>query len=430
MSLAPGSGPELAGPPRAGSAPGAAGARPARRRLLVVLLLLLVIGAGGAVGGVSLWTEYQFRAAQEEAERGQFARAEAHLRGCLALRPSNAAAHFLLARTARRAGDYRQCEESLEAYQRQLQGRNEAIALERALLRAEQGEAPPDLEAHLVAMTADHPDRVLILEALAQGAVRRTQWPRAMKYLNDLLEKQPANFRGRLLRGGVYEALGLDQEALRDYEQAVAANADSVEARSGLARLLYRVGRGREAAGQYERLRCAYDADDPGRAGQLLDGLLARHPDHFAALVERGRVAFRQGNAAAAEGWLRRALAVRPADRDASSFQDIVARVDAWFLLHLYQEAQGKDDARDSLARMDQLQSDLRRATRLTEELQASPRDADRTYELGMALLRLGREEQGLGALQTVLQFDPNHRGAQAALEAHAKRTPTPEARP
>src|SRR5207244_12120369 len=97
----------------------------------------------------------------------------------------------------------------------------------------------------------------------------------------------------------------------------------SVEARLRYADTLSRLGRTREAVGQYECLRqrppappeaviglarCRYDLNDADEARRLLDGLLADHPDQVAALVERGRLALRDGRTGDAERALRRAV--------------------------------------------------------------------------------------------------------------------------
>src|SRR5439155_5089317 len=117
----------------------------------------------------------------------------------------------------RRAGDYRQAEQSLEACQR-LQGHSDALTLERGLLRAQQGDMTPELEAWLMGTVGpDHPDRPLVLEALARGAILASNWPKAMTCLNELLERRPADYLGRLLRGRVWEELEQEDEALEDY---------------------------------------------------------------------------------------------------------------------------------------------------------------------------------------------------------------------
>jgi tetratricopeptide (TPR) repeat protein len=440
----------MSGTPDTGQQAGGPGCPPAarrgRRRALVVVGLLALVGLGGYAGGGALWAEHQLRAAATAAEKGDFAAAEDCLRRCLRVRPSSAPAHLLLARAARRAGDYRQAEESLEACQR-LGGRSEAVTLEHALLRAQRGDVTPEQEAWLLGTVGpDNPDRPLVLEALAAGAALTSNWPRAMDRLNELLERWPDSYPGRLLRGRVWESINQEDEALEDYQRAAEINPEMTEARLGLARGLYRAGRVREAAWHYRRVRdgrpddpevllglarCAYDANELDEAGRLLDALLAGRPDHFAALLERGRLAFRRGDAAGAEAWVRRALDVRPPDREGPSFQAIVERCDAYRLLSLFLEAQGKSDrAAESLALMDRVQADLRRATELSEELRAAPADASRHCELGIIFLRLGREDQGLHALATALRYDPHHEGARAAQAEYRRTHAPPEVRP
>jgi tetratricopeptide (TPR) repeat protein len=418
------------------------GAARQRRRLLGAAILLALLGAAAYPAGVALWAEYQFRAAEADIDRGAFAQAEARLRRCLELRPSSGATQFLLARTARRAGDYRQAEEALTAC-RQQQGHSDALALERLLLRVGQGDAGAAEEARFLAQQSpDQPDAPLIQEALAEQFVRLGRPAEAMECLNRLLERQPAHYRGLVLRGRVWETLKQDDDALRDYQEAVAVNAGGTDARLGLARTLDRLGRPREAAAQYEGVRrsrphdpeallglarCRYDAGELEGAEQLLDDLLAGQPENVPALVERGRLAFRRGEVAEAEGWLRRALDVRVADGEDPGLQAVLERGDVYFLLHLYLEAQGKHEAAaDCLARMDRLRADRLRAVALTKELEDAPRDPARHCELGTVLLRLGREQQGVLALTTALQYDPHCGPAHAALAEYYERTGQP----
>src|SRR5439155_10118917 len=64
--------------------------------------------------------------------------------------------------------------------------------------------------------------------------------------------------------------------------------------------------------------RCRHDSAQLNDACKLLDALLTEEPDQCAALLERGRLALRLNDPAAAESWLRRACDVAPLDSEAN----------------------------------------------------------------------------------------------------------------
>jgi hypothetical protein len=153
---------------------------------------------------------------------------------------------------------------------------------------------------------------------------------------------------------------------------------DCAEARLGLANSLARLGRAREAVTHYEELqrqqpgdpavilglaRCRHDLHELAEAWQLLDHLLAEQPGQAAALLERGRLAWRLGRPAAAEKDFRRAAALAPFDREARA------------ALYACLQAEGKTaEARDCLARLQQIEAESARRAVETEALRALPR--------------------------------------------------------
>jgi tetratricopeptide (TPR) repeat protein len=407
--------------------------------LFVLAALVGVAALGVYSAGRRLWADYHERTAETLIQKGSIVEAEDHLRRALQVRPSNARLQLQLARTARRAEDYAQAEESLAACQQLGRNYEDAVYLEHVLLAIqrqdkERGDKQPTLEHqdHLLAWQPDAAE--FILEAFARGFIQIGNMPKAVACLDRLLDEQPDHYQGRLLRAWIRESFQLDDEALADYQHAVEVNAEATKGRLGLARALYRLGRVREAHGHLAQLRvvqpldpetllylarCCYDAHDLDEAERTLDALLAEQPGHLLGLIERGRVAFRRVNAAEAERWLQKAVDIPNTD---PTFQKIVDRCDAYFHLHLYQKAQGKDEAaRESAARGDRLKADLRRVTELNELLPKSPRDGPMNYELGIILLRLGYELQGIHALNRAMEVPETRERAKAALAAHAK---------
>jgi tetratricopeptide (TPR) repeat protein len=397
-----------------------------------VVLVLATVGAGG----VFLWAQYHLQAARRAVERYAFEAAGHHLDRYLTVQRRSAAGHLLAAQAARRRDAYAEAEQHLAACLR-LDDMTEAAALERLLLTAQQGDLG-DLEGLLKARTGPaDPEAGLVLEALAKGYLNRFWTADALACLDHLLERQPEHPHALLLRARIWEGRALrgeverDQDALRDYDKAVELN-PSFEARLGRAGTLYRLGRPREAAVAYEQLhreqadspavlfglaRCRYNLHEVEEARRLLAELLEREPAHGAALLERGRLAFHLGELTEAETWLRLAAAVAPRwDCEAHRF------------LAQCLEAQHKDeDARACLQGLRERELEALRIDRQISQANREPRNVALRYATALDLLRLGREPDGVAALFLVLEQEPRHAPAHAALAEYFERKGRPD---
>lgn len=400
-------------------------------RTFLAVAFLAASAAGAWTLSVRWRARSEYRAALRALDEHDLEGARAHLDRCLRLRPENADALLLAARSARRAGDHAEAERRLTALEarRQLP---EETALERLLAAAQEGNLT-EVEDELRRMvTREHPRTPLILEALAQGYLITFQIPYALDSLDLLLQRQPDDFSGWLLRGRGLEVVQRDEEAAADYERAVALAPRSVEARLALAEVLRRLGRTREAVAHYECLRrlrpdhargllglaiCRFDLGQQDEACRLFDALLGHYPDYIAALVERGRLAYRAGRAAEGEKDLRLAFALTPTDPD-------VLRV-----LLLCLEGQGKVEEADRLrARVNQVETDLVRFFNIKIKLQQeTPRDPDLYCEAGRVLLRLHREEEARRWFLGALQCNPSHAPTHLALANYCERSGRPE---
>lgn len=398
-----------------------------RRRLVAALAVLAGLGLA-AWGGRHLWAWHHFRAGRAALEADDLDAARGHFDDCLRVWRGSAEARLLAARAARRAGDLDAAERQLSEHQL-LGGDTEVRTFEWAMLHAQKGELR-DTPAYLRGVArGEGPEGELALEALGKGYYDAGRVPEALACAEDLLRRRPDHFQGLVLRGLARETLGEFEQSLRDYE-AAAARPASFEARVRRAGALERVGRLADAVAEYEALRRSrpdhaevllalarlrHDCHQLDEAEALLQQLLEAHPDDARALSERARVALRRGEASRAEQSARAAMVAAPYDRD------------AFGVLALALEAQGKtEEARAARTRLDQIVGEQDRLPQLMARAQAAPNDLAVQYTLGVTLLQVGHTEQGLRALRGVLERDPDHAAARAALADYAARTREP----
>jgi tetratricopeptide (TPR) repeat protein len=390
-------------------------------RALIVAVLVGLLGVVGWLSGRRLWAEHHFRAAQQSAERREFAQAREHLAVCLQTMPGSGPVRFLAARTARRAGNFDLAQEHLRACG-QLGFEPKAVQLEWALLGAKRGHFAEQEPFLWSLVEQDHPDTLVILEVLIDGYIQHYHMLRALRCLDLYLEREPENIQAWLGRGWVCERLFYWADAVLSYRRAVELEPAGRQepARLRLAKALVITGPPDAAASEFEALRQGRPDDtdvllglarcrrQQGRlddAGRLLDELASRHPQEDAVLAERGRLTMDAGDAAGAERWLRKAVAKAPHDREAR-----------YNLYQCLKQQRKEEEARESLSVFERLDADLKRIDWLTRQVQKTPYDPDLYHEAGVLCLRNGSAEEGVRWLRLALQYDPHHRASHQVL--------------
>jgi tetratricopeptide (TPR) repeat protein len=367
---------------------------------------------------------YHFRAAERANARWDFDEARSHLAVCLEVWPESAPTRLLAARTARRANRLDEAERHLVRLQA-AHGSSDQTAREWALLSAERGELDR-VEDYLKSTVApDDPDAPLVLEALARGYLLTDRLGSLLECTQLWLQVRPGDTHALFFRGLAWERLGHAGEAIPAYREAVAADPDNAEAQLHLGELLLTGTQGAaEALEHFERAQARRPSDVAARLGRarchkalgntavardLLDALLAEHPDNARALAERGRLALDENDAACAEARLRRAVALAPDDREA-----LHGLIRALWMEDKQQEAKELEP------RFQKLSADLARFQQLVQAVAKEPRNLALRTEAGEICLRHGRRDEGLRWLAGVLQVDPTYAPARAALKAFA----------
>lgn len=408
--------------------------RGARRRPSSTLLALVAaLGCAAFIVNRNIryeWYSRQAEAALERGDRGQrranLQQAREYLARCLAISDEDRL-HFLAARAARRAGDSREAAKQLQLAEKQ-GWVAEAIELERALAQAQQGKLDKVEPALVSFVERGHPDKVLILEALAQGYLKSFQLPRALHCLDRWVQEQPDNPQALMWRGEARLRYGRTSEAIEDYRRAVELDPEEPESHEKLADLLLNSNIAAEALIHFEWLqlhrpddreaalgvaRCQASLGQTRAATDQLDRLIATEPRHAAALAERGKLAVDAGEAAAGEHWLRQSLAVAPFERET-----------VYSLFRCLQFLNRPNEAKEMQDRIDRIDADRKRLDQLKSAVLASPHDPGPRSEMGRILLRNGQDKEGLRWLQSALAEDPRHGPSREALAEHGRKAP------
>jgi tetratricopeptide (TPR) repeat protein len=394
---------------------------------LLALGVLLLAGVGGGLFGLHWWSRQQLGTAKVLLAELRVEEAGLLLEDYLRIRPSDAEAHLLAAQAKRRAGDAQAAEYHLDEFER-LEGQTPASSLERVLLLAEHGALGNEEFGLRSRLEKGDADSVLLLEALARDYLISRRLEEALACLDDLLKARATHPRALVWRAQVLRMHEQWDDALEDARRAVELRPGSVEARLIWAQVNEGVGQTEKAVREYGWLyergqkqssdvvlglaRCWQDLARFAQARQVLDAFLAEQPARADVLVERGRLALREGGTTPAEPYFRRAVALDPNHQVAHRF-----------LLRCL-EASGKaEEAARVDGRLRQLEMREGRIAQLLSDILAAPNEPEPRYRLGLFLLQNGRDEEARNALNDVLHLDPSHEGARAALAAYSKRT-------
>jgi len=214
--------------------------------------------------------------------------------------------------------------------------------------------------------------------------------------------------------------------AIGDYTQALAIDPEKDNIRLRLAEILLQQNRAQDALEHLQKLRerqpgnsgvgvslarCRRRLGQVEEARQLLDQLLAERPRDVEALSERGALALELGQTIDAESRLRAALSQDPHNRQVN-----------YHLCQCLQRLGKHDEAQTYLAKLRQIDDELKRMGQVVGEVMKRPHDPALRYEAGVIFLRNGKPEDGLHWLITALQEDPRHRPTHQALAEYYER--------
>jgi tetratricopeptide (TPR) repeat protein len=393
-------------------------------RVVLAVVLIALVGFGSYRLGRHFWARSHLQEAQRDIEAWRFQDAYAHLTRCREVWPDDAATLFLAARTARRAGLYRQADEHLAQYQKR-EGITNEYSLERALLQVQQGDMEGSEQYLRATITPEHPDAALVLEALAKGYLANDNLSALAECTTLWLQVRPDDTHALFYRGLAFEHAGDNKKAADSFRKAIETDDANADAHFHLGRILLEdFNRAGDALEHMERFRAVHPDDPEGRLGvarcksqlgereeaeQLLDQVLAVNPRSALAWAERGKLALRGGNAQAAEPSLRRAVELSADDRET-----------LYALITCLEELKKVDEVKALNERLAALEADLKHLDEITRAAVDQPKDAAIRLDAAKICFKYSRENEGLRWLSAALRIDPDNKDARNLAMRHA----------
>ena len=389
-------------------------------RRLGLFLCLVFLGVGAAYG----WFLLEWRWALEDLRAARPREARQKLLRCEWLWPRNAELHRMLARSAWLARDFSAAELHLQTSQKLMGGATDRLQLEYLLLRVMAGEADEAAVALGTYLTNGDAESPVILETLAGAYIRDLRYGPAYQVLDRWQELQPDNARPYHWRGWVLERMNQPKSAMEDYLRALELDPELSIPRLRVAEMLLEDKQPENSLRHLERLRsqkpddpvvmarlgqCRYLEGKADEARELLEKARLSLPKDGPLLLHLAKLDVESGQADAAILLLTQLLDRDPNDTEAR-FQLVVAQ----------RLAGQPQEAEKTLAEYERQNKLLRDSNQLLqEEAQHPSTDADSVARIGIMLLELNQQPQGLYWLEKALERDPRSQSAHRALMLH-----------
>lgn len=357
--------------------------------------------------------EADWLAAHEAIGVREYPQALAHITNCLERWPFNAELHYLAARTCRRAGDLNTAQAHL-ARAAVLRWPQPQINLEAQLLRAQAGDVW-DVETPLLArLNTGPPEEVIILEALVNGLMVNDRLDDVLVLTSTWIDSFPEDWLPRIYRGNARLRInGKTEEAIQDFQRVLELRPDNPESHLALAIVLANSGEFDKALphfqacinSQAEDARvlfglafCQYSLGRNQEARLALSQLFAQNKDHSAGTFLQAKIELAEESPELAFQWLKKADALAPGHMDIThALMQVCRQLGQTQEADKYQRLLEEIRARD--AELD----------KLATAVKSRPEDAALRFRLGMACLKLGRDEEASHWFQGILWKNPRH---------------------
>ena len=405
---------------------GTRGSPPALRvrsaaRLRWVAGVLLAFGVLAVFAARPALVAYHLRRGRVELGRQNVEAAGEHFQAAERIDPESAETHFWRARVSRKLGDLEGVREHLEKA-RQL-GFEDQQRLKREwwLVLAETGRVR-QVEQYLPEMlTSAGEDDLEICAAFATGFCLDMRFDEALVLLDAWEADYPKDFRPHLRRGQIYAGDHQWPTAAAAFRKALKLAPDDATVRRGLAEVLAQLGESEEAESHF-RVAVREDPadveallglaavlkqrDSPAEAATFARRALEQKPHSFRAKLLLAELTLLEGDAERAVNLATPLVESWP--------RDLRSR----YVLAEALRAAGRGGEAEAHAKTyAELQRHAQQVERtLRQRLHLRPDDAENRYQLGQYVLDYVSRAEGVSWLQSVLQYEPQHAGAHAAL--------------
>jgi tetratricopeptide (TPR) repeat protein len=384
--------------------------------ILLIALASIVVGlmARNYLGPAPGLNEAKanWQAAHEAIAVREYPQALAHITSCLEKWPFNAELHFLAARTCRRAGDLNTAQAHLARAQALLWPEPQII-LEAQLLRAQAGDVWEVENRLLEKLNTRPPEEVFILEALVSGLMVNDRLDDVLFLTSTWIDSFPEDWLPRIYRGNAQLRLGKTEEAIQDFQRVLELKPDHPESHLALAIILADSGQFEKAlphfqasiSRQAEDARvlfglafCQYSLGQNQEARLALSQLFAQNKEHPAGTFLQAKIELAEDAPELAYQWLKKADELAPKEVDVTNALMQVCR------------QLGKTQEADKYQRLlEEIRARNADLSKLASEVKSRPEDAALRFQLGMACLKLGRDQEASHWFQGILWKNPKH---------------------
>lgn len=387
--------------------------------VVILGLVIALFGARPALVSYHLWQ------AGGKLRQHHTPLAELHLARVLELDPQNAKGHFLFARLRRKQGLFDGMHEHLEAALKA--GFSvERLDREQQFLLAQTGQFR-DLKGLagelLINAGEDGPEAC---EAVVNGMMLTYQLSAASGVIDAWAADYPEDPQPLFCRGTLYAKQENWPQAISSFRQALNRAPDRTDIRVHLADAMMTIRQHKEAISEYRQAlrespshvnahvglaECLLITKQDDEARTVLGQALRVAPDSFEANLVLGQLELTAGNSEVAVERLRTATEAKG--------HSVPAR---YALARALRAAGRNDESKKHFDRVGEQNDGLANLDNLLGQLNKDPERVKLRYEIGVALLEFGDPVEGAMWLESVLEFDPQHKPTHSALAGYYRR--------
>lgn len=407
----------------------------ARKKIVLSVIIFFVVLLSSFVWGRGLWLDFFHHRAELCLQDRNPDSAQQWLSYAQTLNVKNPRTRILLARSYRKSHDVEQAYQELKNYY-QLAGSSEEYLQEQWLLKAQIGDNA-DLRIHLSELLIrPQGDIQDICETYVNSCILNYQFDDALKIL-DLWEADfPEDPLPNFMRGKIFEHNRALQEAVEEFQKTLSKDARYAPAAYSLARIQL-TRKKTEAAMKYYQItldntehqapakvglaRCLRLLNRNQEAKNILTEVISKDPEELqkdyqamgdhkssaysSAHLEMGNLELAEKNYEAALKWLEPAAKANPRDLGAKNS-----------LVIAYSRLGRKQEAKKLSLLIKETNDALEEIQKLLDQLLQEPNNVELRFQIGKAYLKYVSELQGVVWLNSVVRYQPNHRGAHSEL--------------